>query len=53
MYICAKISIKPNWIDLAKFANASKNIDLEQKIIENDVNEKNSKKYQKKTTQIH
>ncbi len=39
MYISAKVSIKSNWEDFIEFANASKNIDFEQKNIENDVNE--------------
>jgi hypothetical protein len=47
LYISAKISIKPNWEDLTKFANTSKNIDFEQNIIENDINEENSDKFEK------
>ncbi len=47
MYISAKISIKPNWEDLIEFANVSKNIDFEQKNIENDVNKKNYDKFEK------
>jgi hypothetical protein len=45
--ISAKNFIKPNWKNLTKFANASKNNDFEYKIIENDINEEiltNSKK---------
>jgi len=29
LYISGKFSIKPNWEDFTKFANASKNIDFE------------------------
>jgi hypothetical protein len=47
LYISAKISIKPNWEDLIEFANVSKNIDFEQKNIENDVNKKNYDKFEK------
>ncbi len=39
MYISEKISIKWNWEDFPKFANTSKKIDFEHKMIENDVNE--------------
>ncbi len=38
-----KIKLK----DLIEFANASTHIDFEQNIIENDVNEKNSNKFEK------
>jgi hypothetical protein len=39
LYISEKISLKWNWEDLPKFANTSKNIDFEHKIIENDNND--------------
>jgi hypothetical protein len=38
LYISEKISLKWNWENLPKFANTSKNIDFEHKIIENDDN---------------
>ncbi len=45
LYISAKIFIKLNQEDQIEFENASKNIDFEQKIIENDIKEKNSNKF--------
>jgi len=47
LYISAKVSIKPNWEDFIEFANASKNIDFEQKNTKNDINEENFDKFEK------
>jgi hypothetical protein len=48
LYISAKVSIKPNWEDIIEFANASKNIDFEQKKLKMTLMKKimkNLKKY--------
>jgi hypothetical protein len=47
LYISEKLSLKRNWEDLPKFANTSKNIDFEHKMIENDINEFFFEKFEK------